>query len=204
MPGKFIVLEGPDGSGKSTMIESIREHLAGRGVDAEFVRDPGGTAIGQQIRTVLLDPANQAMCPATELMLYIASRAQLVAEVIRPTLDWGKPVIADRFYLSTLVYQGVTGAVPPEVLEQVVHIGTEAVVPDLVLLLDVPAEVGLARVGREQDRMEQKGLAFFEQVRANYQYYAQTMPAGSLQVIDASEPLESVRAAVVEAVDGVL
>jgi dTMP kinase len=174
--GIFVALEGPDGSGKSSMIAEIRRHLTARGKTATFAQDPGGTPIGQQIRKVLLAPENRAMCPLTELLLYVASRSQLVAEVIEPALARGELVIADRYYLSTLVYQGVAGAVPEPVLRQVVTLGINNIMPDHIILLDVPAEVGLSRLQRERDRVEEKGLIFFEEVRRRYLEFVDALP----------------------------
>lgn len=204
MPGTFIVFEGPDGSGKSSMVAAARSHLAEIGVPATFVRDPGGTSIGGRIREVLLDAANSEMCAMTELLLYVASRAQLVEETIRPALERGEVVVSDRFTLSTLVYQGVAGALPKERLAEVVCLGVEEVQPDCVLLLDVPAEVGLERVGASRDRMEQKGLEFFRAVRQGYLDCAGTMGAERVRMIDASRPVEAVRADVLAALDAAL
>lgn len=204
MAGSFIVFEGPDGSGKSSMVEEARRHLEVKGVAASFVQDPGGTKIGQQLRSVLLDAKNAEMCALTELLLYVASRAQLVEEVIRPALERGEVVVSDRFTMSTLVYQGVNGALPEKRLKEVVGLGVEAVRPDHVILLDVPAETGLARVGKSRDRMEQKGLLFFEEVRQRYLGQADAMPDDSITVIDASRTVLEVKKDVIEALDDIL
>ncbi len=204
MNGTFVVFEGPDGSGKSCMLDAVEEHLAARGVRTTRVRDPGGTAIGQQIREVLLRPENRSMCVMTELLLYVASRAQLVEERIRPALERGEIVLSDRFFLSTLVYQGVAGVLPAARLEQVVSLGVEGCQPHHTLLLDVPAVVGLARAGQEPDRMEQKGLAFHEQVRERYLAHAREAESGVVHVVDASQPVDAVRREILEIVDAVV
>lgn len=204
MKGKFILFEGPDGCGKSSMVEATRRHLEVKGMEAVFVQDPGGTPIGQQLRKVLLNKDNAEMCAMTELLLYVASRAQLVAETIKPALDEGKTVIADRFFLSTLVYQGVAGAMPEEQLKEIVKLGTESVKPDHVILLDVPADIGLARVGKERDRMELKGLRFFEEVRQRYLGYADAMPESRLTIVDAARPILEVKKDVLDLLDALL
>ncbi len=209
MAGKFIVLEGPDGSGKSSMIEEIKGHLRVKGRDALFVRDPGGTAIGGRIREILLDREHENMTPMTELLLYVASRAQLVGEVIRPALAKGRLVFADRFHISTLVYQGVEGVlqhgeIGEQELREIVEKGHRGVEPDHILFLDVPAEVGLERVGREQDRMEQKGLLFFTEVRQRYLGFADALPTEKATIIDAARPILEVTREVLEVIDELL
>ncbi len=204
--GTFLVLEGPDGCGKSSMLAEIKEHLRVKNKEAVFVRDPGGTVIGGKIRQLLLDPENVAMCPTTELLLYAASRAQLVNEVIRPALEEGKLVISDRFYLSTLVYQGVEssrkhGRLTEDRLREIVRIGVEDTPPDHIFLLDAPAEVGLARVGNEKDRMEQKGLVFFEEVRQRYLGFADGMGEEKVSIIDADRPILEVKQDLLERLD---
>ena len=204
MAGRFIVFEGPDGCGKTTMVEAARRHLEVREIACTFVQDPGGTRIGGQLRKVLLDPANDEMAAMTELLLYVASRAQLVDEIIRPALLRGEVVVADRFFLSTLVYQGVAGAVSEEELHSIIRLGVARTEPDHVLLLDVPADVGLERVGTSRDRMEQKGLFFHQQVRQRYLGYADCLPPETVTVIDASQPLLEVKRQVIVALDAVL
>lgn len=204
MPGKFIVFEGPDGCGKSTMVEAAERHLAVRKVPTTFVRDPGGTDIGTEVRKILLDPNNSEMAPMTELLLYVASRAQLVSEIIRPALDRGEVVVSDRFTISTMAYQGVHGVIPEEQLRSTVELGLDGLTPDHVIILDVPAEIGLARVGREQDRMEQKGLLFHEEVRQRYLGYADGAPDGLISVVDASQVLLEVKRRVLEIIDAAI
>lgn len=204
MPGFFLVLEGIDGSGKSSMADELRRHLAVRGKKAIGVRDPGGTEIGDKIRHLLLDPAHTAMAPRTELFLYLASRAQLIAEVILPALQQGKIVIADRFHVSTLVYQGVAGQIPENDLRDLVFRGLGGVVPDHVILFDVPVEIALARIGSQRDRMERKGRLFFEEVRQRYLGWADGEPEEKCTVIDASQPILEVTREVLEIVDGLL
>ncbi len=204
MPGKFLVLEGPDGCGKSTLLEAVRRHLENQGVSATFVRDPGGTEIGQQLRQVLLNPENRDMGNMTELLLYVASRAQLVAEVIRPARARGEAIISDRYFISTLAYQGAEQWLAAGRLREIVALGVEDAVPDHVIILDVPVAVGLSRVGKDQDRIEAKGREFHEKVRRGYLDYAATAPPGTVTVVDATRPLAEVKTEVLEIVDAVL
>jgi len=166
--GKFIVLEGPEGSGKTTQVAKLARRLGEASYVVRVVREPGGTAIGEQVRKVLLDKENGKMTVGTELLLYMASRAQLVHEVIRPSLDEGLIVLADRFLASSIVYQGIAGGMRAGDIERLYHATCGDIEPDLVVVLDVPAEVGLSRVQRSFDRMESKPLAFHRRVRKGY------------------------------------
>lgn len=204
MSCRFIVFEGTDGSGKSTMLEEVRQHLTVKGIDACFVYDPGGTEIGQQLRKVLLNPANEAMTPLTELLLYSASRAQLVGEVIRPALEAGKVVISDRFIYSTLAYQGVSGELDDQTLRSVVNTGCGGLEADHVIYLDIPAEDGLKRAGKNPDRMEQKGVFYMEEVRQRYLGMFEAMPQSRASIIDATNSILEVKKEVLEKIDQLL
>lgn len=201
MRGRFLVFEGPDGSGKSTQVEEARRHLEARGIPCITVRDPGGTAIGDGIRAILLNPAHTAMAPATELLLYAASRAQLVHEQIRPALDAGTTVISDRFHYSTLAYQGVHGSIPEEMLRTVIHCGVDPLEPDYVFFLDLPAMAGLQRIAREKDRMEEKGPFFLEEVRQRYLGIFDGMAEERSGIVDANRPILEVTQDVLERLD---
>jgi dTMP kinase len=183
--GIFVAFEGPDGGGKSTQAFRLKAHLDADGRDVIFVREPGGTELGEQVRSILLDPALTTMTTESELFLFMAARAQLISEVIRPGLERGAVVISDRFLLSTLVYQGVVGGLPLPAVQEVGKMATGGLKPDLTLILDVPAAVGLSRVGKEQDRIEQKGEEFFCQIREGYQLLAADDPKACL--IDATQ-----------------
>lgn len=204
MSVNFIVFEGTDGSGKSTMIAEAREHLKIRGIEALFVCDPGGTAIGQQLRKVLLDSKNFAMTPLTELLLYSASRAQLVGEVIRPALEKGKIVISDRYIYSTLAYQGVAGEIDDSVLRATVNTGCAGIEPDHIIYLDIPAADGLRRTGRNPDRMEGKGVFYLEEVRQRYLGMFGAMPESKATIIDAASSILQVKKEVLEKIDQLL
>ncbi len=187
-PGRFIVLEGPEGAGKSTQARRLQGALEERGRKVVLTHEPGGTATGEATRRVLLDGRYHQMTPLTELFLVCAARAQHVAEVIRPALAEGAVVICDRFSPSTIVYQGYAGSVPMETVVACDSAARQGLVPDLTIILDVLAEAGLARGlgGVAGDRMESKNLEFHQRVRAGYLSYAETasepcvvLPAGA-------------------------
>ncbi|MGQ0602705.1 MAG: dTMP kinase [Anaerolineales bacterium] len=167
----FITFEGPDGSGKSTQIKLLAERLTATGYKLLLTREPGGTEIGEQIRHVLHDLKNQAMQPRAELLLYSAARAQLVGEVIKPHLAAGGIVLSDRFYDSTLAYQGYGHVLDLDALRQITAFATQALTPDLTLLFDIDAETGLQRRkanATEWNRLDDYALAFHKRVRAGY------------------------------------
>ncbi len=175
--GTFITFEGIEGSGKSTQIRLLFEHLKGRGVDVKVTREPGGTVVGEKIRTILLDPSTKGLVPRAELFLYAAARAQHLEEVIQPALDEGKVVLCDRFADATVAYQGHGREIPLNVVKVVSSLVTIELKPDLTILLDLPAEAGLQRA-RERDsadaassassRFEQEDLEFHRRVRQGY------------------------------------
>jgi len=181
LAGKFIVLDGPDGSGKTTQLRLLAEHLTERGADVEVVMDPGTTKIGQKIRALLLDRDNGEIGPLCETMLFMASRAQLVAEKVRPALAGGKVVLCDRFISATAAYQGASGVDAAKILT-VGDVAVGGLWPDLTIILDMAAGAGLARVGRRAgqadagDRMETRPLDYHEAVRRNFAALAGTYP----------------------------
>lgn len=170
----FITFEGPDGSGKSTQIALLADSLRARGHRVSLTREPGGTPIGDQVRDVLHDLRNEGMHPHTEILLYCASRAQLVAEVIWPRLEAGEIVVCDRYADSTLAYQGYGRGLDLGVLRAILDFATGGLRPDLTLYLDISAEEGLrrrqqaAQDGAEWNRMDALSLAFHRRVRAGY------------------------------------
>jgi dTMP kinase len=163
----IIVIEGLDGSGKTTQVRLLADHLRGKGQEIIVVEEPGTTGIGQKIRDILLGRENK-IAPLAELFLYEASRAQLVQEVLRPALAAGKIAIADRFALSSLAYQGYGRGVSLEVVRELNRIATDGLEPDLVFLLDIPPEEGLERKRKTPDRMESGTLDFYRRVREGY------------------------------------
>ncbi len=189
--GRFLVLDGPDGSGKSTQFQRLTRFVRSAGQTVCPVREPGGTPIGEKIRTVLLDPANHDMAPRCEMLLYMASRAQLVDQRIRPAIDEGQLVLADRFVSSTLAYQGTAGGLPEAEIASVGQIAVGSCWPDLVVVFDVDEKTAAGRLSPMLDRMEQKSAQFHRTVRRGYLEQARADPARYL-IIDASADAESV------------
>lgn len=170
MRGLFITFEGPDGSGKSTQITRLKEYLSSKGYDVLLVREPGGTRISEQIRSVILDTENKGMNPICEAMLYAASRAQLTHQVIIPALEDGRMVIADRFVDSSIVYQGYARGLGEEMVGTINSYATGGLVPDITFLINIPAEVGIARKNNQQklDRLEEESISFHKKVHEGY------------------------------------
>lgn len=174
--GKFVVFDGPDGSGKSTQFRRFADLARGAGVDVVEVREPGGTAIGEKVRAILLDPANAEMTTRTEMLLYMASRAQLFEQRIAPALAAGSLVLADRFVSSTLAYQGTAGGLDEEDILAVGQVATGNHWPDLTVVFDVPTDVAMRRLSPLLDRIESKGAEFHARVRAGYAAQARRWP----------------------------
>ncbi len=189
--GRFIVLDGPDGSGKSTQFRRLADACRSAGVSVLETREPGGTPIGEEIRRILLDPQNAEMEVRCEMLLYMASRAQLVHQRIAPALSRGELVLADRFISSTLAYQGTAGGLPPSEIRSVGKVACGETWPDLVIIFDVDEETAGRRLAPILDRMEAKGLEFHRRVRAGYLAQAEREPERHL-VIDASPGADEV------------
>ncbi len=208
--GVFISLEGIDGSGKTTQLELLRGSLEHKGYSVVVAQEPGGTRLGRHIRRILLDSANEDLRPIPELLLYFASRAQNIAEVIRPALKARKVVLADRFTDATVAYQGYGRALGVETVRAIERVACANVQPDLTLLLDIDPETGVARAldRNEQEtvnesRMEKEGLAFFEKVRTGYLSLAREQP-DRIKMIDARGTVEETAAAIGRVVAAVL
>ncbi len=189
----FITLEGIEGSGKTTQIQNISQWLTAAGYDCLTTREPGGTTIGGQIRSVLLHPDNSDLAPMAELMLYVADRVQHLETVVRPALAAGKVVVCDRYFDATLVYQGYARGLDRDVIRQLHRLACNGLTPDLTLLLDLDPEAGLARAWRrihadvshaQESRFEKERLAFHQRVRAGYLDLARREPQ-RFAIIDA-------------------
>jgi len=166
--GRFITFEGSEGSGKSTQAKLLCDYLRKKKIPVIALREPGNTLIGEKIRRVLLDTKNKAMTVTCEMLLYMAARAQLVEEIIKPALKKGKFVVCDRFLDSTLAYQGFGGKLDVKIIKQVGKIATLGIKPDLTLLLDIEPREGLKRAGRVKDRIELRKLSYHKKVRRGY------------------------------------
>ncbi len=203
LSGKFVVFDGPDGCGKSTQLQMLVDRLEKEGGKVRRLREPGGTAIGDQIRKVLLSPEHEDMDVHCEMLLYMASRAQLVREQIRPGLASGEIVLSDRFASSTLAYQGGGGGMD---VSQILEVAKSAVGefdggnwPTLTLVFDLEIEQAMARLnallsdtaGLFQDRIEQRNRDYFKRVRENYLWQAKTWPE-RYRIIDASKSVAAV------------
>lgn len=176
MKGKFITCEGSEGSGKSTQIEMVQQYLKDRGEKAMLLREPGGVELGEKIRGLLLDVKNVDMTSECETLLYMASRAQLVAEKILPLLKQGTNILCDRFLDSTIAYQGYGNGVDIDFIKKIGQFITQSVKPDLTLLFDIDAKTGLSRIKRSKDRIERRAIAYHNRVRRGYLRLAQSEP----------------------------
>lgn len=208
MTGRFITFEGTEGSGKSTQIALLAQRLESLGRTVHSLREPGGTPIGEEIRhTLKHSQANAAMTPEAELLLMNASRAQLVREVIRPALVAGEIVLCDRFYDSTIAYQGYGRQLELKVVEAVIDIAVGSTIPDLTLLLWVPPEVSELRQKARQsllrDRMEEAGVDFFRRVAEGYVGLAAREPE-RIRRIDATGAIHEIEAAIWKQVEPLL
>jgi dTMP kinase len=189
----FLSIDGGDGTGKTTQAELLCGWLRGRGHEALACRDPGSTPLGEAVRKLLLDRHDLAIHRRSEMLLYMAARAQMVEEVIRPALEQGKTVVSDRYLLANVVYQGHAGGLDAATLWEVGRIATGGLMPGLTIVLDVPAELAAARLVGPLDRMEQQGVAFHARVRQGFLAEAARQPE-RIVVVDASGPIEEVQA----------
>ena len=196
--GKFIVLDGPDGCGKSTQAELLADWIGRQGVEVVSFRDPGTTIVGEAIRRILLDPANKEMDTRTELLLYMAARAQLWAEKIKPALTQWKCVLLDRWLSSTCAYQGYAGGVGIEKVIDIAQHSLERLWPDITMIFDVDLETGAARISETPDRIEQKGDGYHRKVREGFLEVARLYK--KIEVIKAASDIQTVHRNVVEIV----
>jgi len=187
----FITFEGVEGSGKTTQIERLKKYLLRKGIPCKVTREPGGSPIGEKIRRILLDPGHQEMLPLSELLLYEASRAQHMSEVIKPFLKEGGVLLCDRFNDATLAYQGYGRKIDPGLIQRLNRLSSQGIKPDLTFLLDCPSDLGLKRALRrnrtlrneKEGRFEKEKIAFHHRVRMGYLSVARKEPR-RVKVID--------------------
>jgi dTMP kinase len=197
MPGLFFSIDGGDGVGKSTQTEMFCQWLRGQGRDVVACRDPGSTQLGDAVREILLNRHDLAIHRRSEMLLYMAARAQLVEEIIRPALKQGKIVVSDRFLLANVVYQGYGGGLDVETLWQVGRVSTGGLTPDLTIVLDLPAKAAAGRIDRQLDRMELQGAAFHARVREGFLTEAGRRPG--IVVVNADASVDEVQTAIRQA-----
>jgi dTMP kinase len=202
LSGKFIVIDGPDGCGKTTQTKLLTQWLQKKGVVVETFRDPGGTAIGEKVRQILLNPEHIAMTTASEVMLYMAARVQLWQEKIAPALKENKCVIIDRWLSSTCAYQGFAGGFGIDKVIKIAEDCLESPWPDLTIILDVDLETAAKRLKKDLDRMEQKGDSYHKKVREGFLKLAKGRK--NFAVIDAADDIEIVFKQVINIVEKML
>jgi dTMP kinase len=200
--GLFLSLDGLDGCGKSTQCRLLADWLREQGHAVTACADPGGTAAGKVIRSLLLDHRGELSLPC-EALLFMASRAQLTAEIIRPALDAGQVVVCDRYTLANVVYQGYAGGLDPEQLWQIGKLATGGLEPDLTLVLDLPPERARSRISRPADRMESRSPEFYARVREGFLSEARRRPE-RIRVVDASGTVEGIHEQITQEVRRVL
>ncbi|MBI1915096.1 MAG: dTMP kinase [Planctomycetes bacterium] len=200
--GLFLCLDGLDGSGKSTQCRLLADWLRAQGRTVTLCYEPGSTALGEQLRAIVLQHQHPVCLPA-EALLFMASRAQLVADVIRPALAEGQTIVCDRFELSTIVYQGHAGGLDLQQLREVGRLATGELEPDLTLVLDLPLEQARARRDRPADRLESRDEAYHQRVREGFLAEAHRRP-DRIKVLDASATTEAVQTLIREEVTRVL
>lgn len=201
--GLFITFEGPDGSGKSTQIKYLQKYFEELGMDIVFTREPGGTAIGEKLRRIILDKNNSEMSDMTEALLYAASRAQHVHELIKPALDDNKIVICDRFIDSSIAYQGY-GRNLGDCVRTINELAIEGCMPDITFLMDLPPAIGKSRLREgHEDRLELEQLTFHNKVFEGYKEIAKIYPERFV-LIDACRNKSEIKADIVKHVDELL
>ena len=204
MMGLFIVMEGPDGSGKTTQINLLKEYLEEAGYECLITREPGGTVIGEEVRQLILNPEHKEMSPVTEMLLYAASRAQLVHEVIGPALEEGKIVISDRFVDSSIVYQGIARKLGISTVSAVNAPGIGSYRPDGIFFIDLSEAEGLRRKKEQKnlDRMEQEGIDFHHMVSEGYRKVLSGRP--EVMKIDGGRSIDTIQKKIRNHVDELL
>ena len=205
MKGKFITVEGTDGSGKSTQLKLLMDYLGTKKCDVVFTREPGGTEISEKIRAIILDINNKEMTDMTEALLYAAARAQHVQQKIIPAINEGKVVICDRFVDSSIAYQGAARGLGTDNIMQINSFALNGIMPDLTLFFDLPPEKGILRKKNEKelDRLESEKLDFHVNVYEGYKKLCSQYP-DRIKVISADDTVENINRQVIEIIDGLL
>jgi dTMP kinase len=204
MPGLFITLEGIDGCGKSTQRDMLAQRIKEHGLEVVITREPGGTEIGEDIRTLLISDASVHVAPTTELLLYVAARAQHVAELIRPSLEAGRVVISDRYTDSTVAFQGYGRGLDPEIIEKLNEFATGGLVPDLTIVFDLDPALAQTRLGSRPvggllGAFDEQHSDFHQRMREGYLKMARKDPS-RIRLVDASGAVEETHSRVMELV----
>lgn len=196
----FISIDGIDGAGKTTQLQLLCAHLEKNGHSIATFRDPGSTALGESVRDILLHREDIPLCPQSEMLLYMSARAQLVSEQIKPALEQGLTVITDRYLLANVVYQGSAGGLDTEGIWRVGEIATQGLMPDRTILLDIPADIALPRIKRQQDRLEKRGMAYFSKVRDGFVEQIKRIRSPYL-VVDATQSSEAIHQQIINFIE---
>jgi dTMP kinase len=189
-PAMFFVFDGVDGSGKTTQLNQLADWLREQGHDVIVCKDPGTTELGEKLRSILLSKSEVPIHMRSEMMMFTTARTQLVEQIIRPALAEGKTVVLDRYVLSTVVYQGHAGNLDADAIRMVNDFATDGLWPDQTFILDLPAETAMQRLGDDLDRMESRGLAYFEKVRSGF--LAEAEKQTDVSVIDATQEIDTI------------
>lgn len=202
MSGLFITMEGLDGSGKTTQLELLKQHLEDKGFNVVLVREPGGTKISEKIREIILDIDNKEMDYMTEALLYSASRAQLVNEVIMPNLKKGNIVLCDRFVDSSLVYQGIGRKLGIDIVKKINNIATGGLIPDMTFFLDIKPKYALERKKQQKklDRIESEKINFYNFVYNGYKIIIEK-DSERIKIIDATKSIEDIQTELIKNLD---
>ena len=188
----FIVFEGVDGAGKTTQLVQLVQWLEQQGITVVTCKDPGSTALGEQLRTILLSSVDTPISMRAEMMLFTTARTQLVDEIVRPALSAGKTVVLDRYIYSTIVYQGHAGNLPTDEIRKINHLATGGLMPDLTFMIDLPVDVSMKRLGESRDRMESRGTDYFEKVRAGFIAESKLSAVG-IELVDGNRSPEEIQ-----------
>jgi dTMP kinase len=203
--GKFITFEGTDGSGKTTQIKLLEEYLKNKGYEVVLSREPGGTKVSELIRELILDPANTEIAPLTEMILYAASRAQHIAQIIKPSIEAGKIVICDRFVDSSYAYQGFGRGIDLRLIADVNRVAIDGISPDITFFLDIDPETAIKRriIATGADRIEQEKLDFHKRVYDGYKKMSLLFP-DRITTIDAEKPIDEISFQINKYIDTIL